>query len=98
MDSHSCCSVAQLCPTLCDPMDCSTPGFLSFTSYWSLLKLMSIELVISFNYLILSCPLLLLPSVLSSIGVFSKESALPIKWSVYWSFSFSIILPMNIQG
>ena len=92
------CSVAQLCPTLCDPMDCSTPGFLSFTSGWSLLKLISIELVMPFNYLTLSCPLLLLPSVLSGIRVFSKESALPIRWSMYWSFSFSIILPMNIQG
>ena len=59
---------------------------------------MFIELVMSFSYLILSCPLLLLSSVLSGIRVFSNESVLPIKWSVYWSFSFSIILPMNSQG
>ena len=62
---------------------------LSFTSSWSLLKLMSIESVMPSNYLIL-CHLLLLPSIFPSIRVFSNESVLRIRWSKYWSFSFSI--------
>ena len=68
-------SVAQLCPTLCDPMDCSMPG-LSITNSWSLLKPMSIESVMPSNHLILCRPLLLPPSILPSIRVFSNESAL----------------------
>ena len=63
---------------------------LSFTIFQSLLKLMSIELVMSSNHLILCCPLLLLPSVFPSIRVFSKNSDLCIRWPKYWSFSFSI--------
>ena len=70
-------------------MDCSQAS-LSFTISWSLLKLMSIELVMPSNHLILSYPLLLLPSIFPSIRVFSNESALPIRWPKYWSFSFSI--------
>ena len=62
---------------------------LFITISWSLLKLMSIELVMPSNHLILCCPLLL-PSVLPSIRVFSNESVLPIRWPKYWSFSFSI--------
>ena len=65
---------------------------LSFTISRSLLKLMSIELVMPSNHLILCCPLLLLTSVFSSIGVFSNESALLIRYPKYWSFSFSISL------
>ena len=63
---------------------------LSFTISWILLKLMSIELVMASNHLILCHPLLLLPSVFPSIRVFSHESALHIRWPKYWSFSFSI--------
>ena len=63
---------------------------LSITNSRSLLKLMSIELVIPSNHLILCHPLFLLPSILPSIGVFYNESVLPIKCSKYWSFSFSI--------
>ena len=63
---------------------------LSFTVSRSLLKLMSIESVILSNHLILSCPLLLLPSVFPSIRVFSNELALCIRWPKYWSFSISI--------
>ena len=63
---------------------------LSITNSRSLLKLMSIMLVIPSNHLILCCPLLLLPSIFLSIRVFSKESVLLIGWSKYWSFSFSI--------
>ena len=70
---------------------------LSITSSQSLLKLMSIELVMPSNYLILCCALLLLPSIFPSITVFSSESVLHIRWPKYWSFSFSISLPMNIQ-
>ena len=63
---------------------------LFFTTSWSLLKLMSIESMMPSNYLILCCPLLLLPSVFPSIRVFSNESAHSIKWPKYWSFSISI--------
>ena len=62
---------------------------LSFTISWSLLKLMSIELVILSNHLILCRPLLLLPSIFPSIGVFSNDSALCITWTNYWSFTIS---------
>ena len=63
---------------------------LSITNSWSLPKLMSIELVMPSNHLILRCPLLLLPSIFPSIRVFSNESALQIRWPKYWSFSFNI--------
>ena len=63
---------------------------LSITNSWSLLKLMSIELVMPSNHLILCHPLLLLPSTFPSIRVFSNESVLHIRWPKYWSFSFSI--------
>ena len=62
---------------------------LSFTKTWSLLKLMSVELVMPSNHLILCHPLLL-PSIFPSITVFSSESTLWIRWPKYWSFSFSI--------
>ena len=62
---------------------------LSITNSWSLLKLMSIELVMPSSHLILCHPLLL-PSIFPSIRVFSDESALHIRWPKYWSFSFSI--------
>ena len=83
-----CCSVAKSCPTLCDPMDSAHQASLSITNSWSLLKLMSIELMMPSNYLILCCPLLL-PSIFPSIRVFSNESALCIRWPKYWSFSIS---------
>ena len=63
---------------------------LSLTISWSLLKFMSIELVMLSNHLILCCPLLLLPSIFPSIRVFPNESALHIRWPKYWSISFSI--------
>ena len=83
-------SVAQSCLTLCNPMDCSTPGFPSITNSQSLLKLMFTESVIPFNHLVLCHSLLLLPSIFPSIRVFSNESVLCIRWPKYWSFSFSI--------
>ena len=76
-------------------MNCSTPqASLSITNSWSLSKLMSIESVMPSNHLILCHPLLLLPSIFPSIRVFSDDSALRIRWTKYWSFSFSII-PSN---
>ena len=86
-------SDAQSCPTVCNPMDSSTPGCppsLSITNSWSLLKLTSIESVMPSSCLILCHPLLLLPSVFPSIRVFSNESVLCIGWPKYWSFSSSI--------
>ena len=88
--SRCCCSVAKSCPTLCDLMDYSMPSSSVFYYLLNLLKFMSIESVMPSNHLILCCPLLLLPSIFSSIRVFSNESALCIRWTEYWSFSFSI--------
>ena len=82
-------SSVKSCPTLCNPMDCSMPGSLSITNSRSLLKLISMELVMPFNHLILCHPLLP-PSIFPSIRVFSSESVLHIRWPKYWSFSFSI--------
>ena len=70
----------------------------SITNSWSLLKLMSIELVMPSNHLILSCPLLLLPSIFPSIRVFSSESVLCIMWPKYWSFSSSTSLSNEYSG
>ena len=67
-------SVTQLCPTLCAPMDCSTPGLPGHHHSRCLLKLMSIMSVMPSNHFILCCPLLLLPSIFPSIRVFSNES------------------------
>jgi len=91
-------SVAQLCLTLCNPMDCSTPGFPVHHHLLELLKLMSIELMMPSNHLILCCPLLLLPSIIPSIRVFSNESVLHIRWPKYWSLSFSISLSNEYSG
>jgi len=88
--SQSVSSVSQLCLTLCDPMDCSTPGLPVHHNSQSLLKLMFIESVMPSNHLILCRPLLLLPSIFPSIRVFSNELVHCIRWPKYWSFSFSI--------
>ena len=87
-------------PAIYDLMDCSMPGFpaaaaaakflQSITNSWSLLKLMSIELVMPSNHLILCLPLFLLPSIFPSIRVFSNEPVLCLRWPKYWSFSFNI--------
>ena len=71
---------------------------LSFTISLSLLKLMSIELVMPSNHLILYVPLLLLPLIFPSIRVFSSESALHIRWPQYWSFNFSISPSKEYSG
>ena len=70
----------------------------SFTISQRLLKLKSIELMMPSKQLILCSPLFLLPSIFPGLRVLSNESALPIRWPKYWSFSFSISSSMNIQG
>ena len=82
--------IAQSCPTLHNPMDCSTPGFPVHHNSRSVPKLMPIESVMPSNHLILCRPLLHLPSIFPSIRVFSNESALCIRWPKYWSFSFNV--------
>ena len=85
-------SVLHSCPTLCNPMDGSTPWTetsLSVTNSRSLLKLMSIELVMASNHLILCHPLLS-PSIFPSIRVFTNKTVLHVRWPKNWSFSFSI--------
>ena len=104
-ESLSCCTVLHLVvvqslsgvPLFTTPWTITHQASLSFTVSQSLLRLMSIVLMMPSNHLILSCPLLLLPSVFPSIRVFSIESALCIKWPKYQSFSFSIS-PSSIQG
>ena len=89
-DSLQFSSVAQSCPTLCDPMNRNTPA-LSITNSQSSFRLTSIESVMPSSHLILCRPLLLLPPIPPSIRVFSNESTLLMRWPKYWSFSFSII-------
>ena len=89
-DSVQFSSVAQSCLTLYDPMDCSMPGLPVHHHSRSLLKPISNELEMPSNHLILCHPLILPPSIFPSIGVFSNESVLRIRWPKYWSFSFSI--------
>ena len=72
------------------PWTAACQASLSITNSRSLPKLMSIESVMSSSLLILCCPLLLLPSIFTSIRVFSNESALCIRWPKYWSFSFNM--------
>ena len=83
-------SVPQSGPTFVTPWTAGPHASLSITNSWSLVKLMSIELVRPSNHLILCHPLFLLPSIFPSIRVFSDESALHIRWPKYLSFSFSI--------
>ena len=82
-------SVAQSCLTLCSPIDCSTPGFPVYHQL-ELAQTHVHRVSDSSNHFILCQPHLLLPSIFPSIGVFSSESALHIRWLKYWDFSFSI--------
>ena len=82
-------SVTQSCPTLCDPMNHSTPG-LPVTNSWSSPKLKCVESVMPSSHLILCHPLLFLPPIPPSIRVFSNESVFPMRWPQCWSFSLSI--------
>ena len=83
-------SVTQPCLTLCNQWTAAQQASLSVAISQSLLKLMSIELVMPSNHLILCCPLLLLPPIPPSIRVFSNESTVCKRWPKYWSFSFSV--------
>ena len=90
------CSVAKLCPTLCEPMDCSTPGFPVLQYLLEFAQIHVIESVMLSNYLILCCPLIPLPSVFPASGSF------PMSW-LFSSGGQSIgmsasVLPVNIQG
>jgi len=80
------------------PWTAAHQASLSFTISWSLLKLMSIELVMASNHLILCCPLLLLPSIFPSIRVSSNESTLRIRWPKYWSFNFPVSPSSDYSG
>ena len=87
---HICCSLAESCLALCYPMDCSMPSSPVLHYFLECSNSMSIKSVMLSNHLILCCPFLLLPLMVSSISIFSNESALHIRWPKYWSFSFSM--------
>ena len=91
-------SVAQFCPTVCDPMTAAHQASLSINNYWSLLILMSIKSVMPLNHCMLCHPLLLLPSIFPSIRVSSNELGLHLGWPKYWSFSFSISPSNDYSG
>ena len=93
-----CCSVIQLCPTLCDPMDCSMPGFPVLHHLLGLAQIISIDSVMPSNPPVLCRPLHLLLAIFSSIRVFSNELALPIWWPKYGVSASASVLPMNIQN
>ena len=80
------------------PWTAARQASLSITNSQSLLKFMSIKLVMPPNHLIFCCPVLLPPSVFSSIRVFSNESVLHIRWPKYWSFSFNITPSNEYSG
>ena len=90
-------SVAQLCPTLCNPMDCSTPGLPVHHQSQSLLKLISIKLVMPSNPLILCRPLLLLPSIFPSTGSFPVSQFFASGGQSFGVSASPSVLPMNIQ-
>ena len=83
-------SVTQSWPTLYNPWTAARQASMFITNSWSLLKLMSTELVMPSNHFILCHPLLLPPSIFPSIRVFSNESVFHIRLPKYWSFSFNI--------
>ena len=91
-------SVAQSCPTLCDPMNCSMPSLPVHHQLPEFTETHVIKSVMPSSHLILCRPLLLLPPIPPSIRVFSNESTLRMRWPKYWSFSFSIIPSKEIPG
>ena len=88
----------QSCPTLCNPMNCSSPGLYIPQHLPEFAKFMFIESVMLSNHFNLLCPLLLLPSIFPSIRAFSNGSSIHIRWSKYWSFSFSISSSSEYSG
>ena len=91
-------SVAQSCPTFCNPMNHSTPGLSVHHQLPEFTKLMSIVSVTPSSHLIIFCPRLLLLPIPGSIRVFSNESTLHIRWQKYWSFSCSISRSNELPG
>ena len=91
-------SVAQSCPTLCNPMDCSTPGFCVHHQFPGFAQTHFHWVGDAIQHLIFCHPLFLLPSIFPGIRVFSKESILHIRWPKYWSFRFSISLSNEYLG
>ena len=90
-----CCSIAQLYPTLCNPMDCSMPGFPVLHHLSEFAQTHVTESVMPANQFIL-CHTLLLPSTFPRIGIFSNEPAFRIRWLEYWNFSFSFSISPTI--
>ena len=91
-------SVVQSCPTLCDPMNRSTPGLPVHHHLQEFTQTHVHRVVMPSSHLILCDPLLLLPPIRPSIRVFSNESTLRMRWPKYWSFSFSIIPSKEHSG
>ena len=91
-------SVIQLCPTLCNPMDCSMPGFPVHHNSWCLLRLMSIESVMPSNHLILCHPLLFPPSIFPASGAFPMSYFFVSGGQSIGVSASASVLPMNIQG
>ena len=93
-----CCSMAKSCPTLCDPIDCSTPGsyVLHYLPEFAQIHVHWVGDAIQPSHPLL--PLLLLPSIFPSISVFPNESVLRIRWPKYWSFSFTISSSNEYSG
>ena len=83
-------SVTQSCPTLCDPMNLSTPSLPVHHQLPEFTQTHVHKSVMPSSHLILSCPFLLLPPIPPSIRVFSNESTLHMRWPKYWNFSFSV--------
>ena len=96
--TNCCCSVAQSCPILCDPMDCTMPGFPVLHHLPELAQTYVHCSVMPSNHLVLFCPLLFLPLIFPSIRVFSNELAFCIRWPKYWSFSFNISPSIEYSG
>ena len=95
---YCCCSVTKWCQLFVTPWTAAYQAFLSITNSWSLLKLMSIELVMPSNHLIFCHPLLLLPSIFLRIRVFSTELAVCIRWPKDWHISFSTSTSNEYSG
>ena len=87
---HQFSSVSQSCLTFCNPMNCSTPDFPVHHQLPEFIQTHVHQSVMPSNHLIVCCPLLLLPSILPSIRIFSNESVVHISWPKYWSFSLNI--------
>ena len=91
-------SLAQLCPTLCDSMDCSMLGFSVHHQLLEPTQTHVHQVVMPSSYLILCHPVFLMPSIFPSIRVFSNESTLRMRWPKYWSFSFNISASNEYSG